>query len=309
MKHTLKTMQNMNNLLFKSIFIIALILVSLTQTACEDVISVKVDNKDPKLVVDAFINNLPQTQTITLTRSTNYFDTNQAPTVNNATVLVVDTTTLKPFFFLPKGEGKYQFTPNPSSGDTFAINHAYALLILVDGDTLTSFCKLNRTATIDSIRLVDVEGNGPPFNTTGYYVELMAKDALGKGDFYWIKTYRNDTFLNKISQLNISADMGNTSTDVDGELFIYPIRYSGVNDFFRSYKKDEVVRIEIHSIDAITYAWFNLVRNENQNGGLFATPPSNIFSNIIALNKNPKYKMGGIFCMSAVVAQSIKIPD
>jgi len=107
----------------------------------------------------------------------------------------------------------------------------------VDGDTLASFCNLARTATIDSIRLVDVEGNGPPFNTTGYYVELMAKDAFGKGDFYWIKTFRNDTFLSSIDQLNISADMGNTSTDVDGELFIYPIRYSGVNDFLRSFKK------------------------------------------------------------------------
>ncbi len=296
------------NNIFQSLTIMALVILAMFQSSCEDVITVKVDNKDPKLVVDAFINNLPQTQTITLTRSVNYFDTNQAPTVNNATVLIVDTNSLKPFFFVPKGEGKYQFTPNPATGDTFAINHAYALLILVDGDTLTSFCKLNRTANIDSIRLVDVVGNGPPFNTTGYYVELMAKDAFGKGDFYWIKTFRNDTFLGKISQLNISADMGNTSTDVDGELFIYPIRYNGVNDFFRSYKEGEEVRIEVHSIDAIAYAWFNLVRNENQNGGLFATPPSNIFSNIIALNKNPKYTLGGLFNMSAVVAQSIKIP-
>ena len=103
--------------------------------------------------------------------------------------------------------------------------------------------------------------------------------------------------------------MGNTSTDVDGELFIYPIRYSGVNDFLRSFKKDETVRLEIHSISAIAYGWFNLVRNENQNGGLFATPPANIFSNIIAVNKNPKNTLGGLFCMSAVVRETILIPE
>ncbi len=282
---------------------------ALFQTGCEDEIKVNVDYNNPKLVVDAFINNLPQTQTITLSRAVNYFDTNTAPAVTNAQVLLFDTTAGKPFFFQHTEKGKYQFTPNASTGDTFTVGHDYALFILVDGDTLASFCNLARTATIDSIRLVDVEGNGPPFNTTGYYVELMAKDAFGKGDFYWIKTFRNDTFLSSIDQLNISADMGNTSTDVDGELFIYPIRYSGVNDFLRSFKKDETVRLEIHSISAIAYGWFNLVRNENQNGGLFATPPANIFSNIIAVNKNPKNTLGGLFCMSAVVRETILIPE
>jgi len=292
-----------------AVFTSILVVLTLFQTGCEDEIKVSVDYNQPKLVVDAFINNLPQTQTITLSKAVNYFDTNTAPAITNAQVLLFDTTAGKPFFFQHTEKGKYQFTPNANSGDTFTIGHDYALFILVDGDTLASFCRLSRTATFDSIRLVDVEGNGPPFNTTGYYVELMAKDAFGKGDFYWIKTFRNDTFLNNIDQLNISADMGNTSTDVDGELFIYPIRYSGVNDFSRSFKKDENIRLEIHSISPIAYGWFNLVRNENQNGGLFATPPANIFSNIIAINKNPKNTLGGLFCMSAVVRKEILIPD
>ncbi len=292
-----------------AVFTSILVVLTLFQTGCEDEIIVSVDYNQPKLVVDAFINNLPQTQTITLSKAVNYFDTNTAPAITNAQVLLFDTTAGKPFFFQHTEKGKYQFTPNANSGDTFTIGHDYALFILVDGDTLASFCRLSRTATFDSIRLVDVEGNGPPFNTTGYYVELMAKDAFGKGDFYWIKTFRNDTFLNNIDQLNISADMGNTSTDVDGELFIYPIRYSGVNDFSRSFKKDENIRLEIHSISPIAYGWFNLVRNENQNGGLFATPPANIFSNIIAINKNPKNTLGGLFCMSAVVRKEILIPD
>ncbi|MFM1791709.1 MAG: hypothetical protein RLZZ252_63 [Bacteroidota bacterium] len=298
------------NLNLKSlIFTCILVGLAVFQTGCEDEIKVSVDYNKPKLVVDAFINNLPETQTITLSKGVNYFDTNAAPAVTNAQVLLFDTTAGKPYFFQHTEKGKYQFTPNPATGDTFTIGHDYALFILVDGDTLASFCNLARTATIDSIRLVDVEGNGPPFNTTGYYVELMAKDAFGKGDFYWIKTFRNDTFLNDIDQLNISADMGNTSTEVDGELFIYPIRYSGVNDFLRSFKKDETVRLEIHSISAIAYGWFNLVRNENQNGGLFATPPANIFSNIIAINKNPKNTLGGLFCMSSVVRETILIPE
>ena len=283
----------------------------LFSTGCEDVITVDVVNKNPKIVVDAFVNNQLDTQTITLTRSIGYFDsTGSEPAITNAQVAIIDQSAALPklFVFQHSNKGKYQFVPNASTGDTFTIGHDYALLVTVGQDTLVSFSTLNPTTRIDSLRLVDVVGNGPPINTTGNYVELMAKDRKGPGDFYWIKTFRNDSFLNSISQLNVSADMGNTSNGQDGELFIYPIRYNGVNDFLRSYKTGETVRIEIHSINAIAFAWFNLVISENQNGGLFATPPANIFTNIASFNPKKKPALGGFFCMSAVTSASVKIP-
>ncbi|MEN9311966.1 MAG: hypothetical protein RIT42_72 [Bacteroidota bacterium] len=297
-----------NTRLFNGLIALTIVLLS---TSCEDVIQVDVVQKTPKIVVDAFVNNQLDTQTIKLTRSIGYFDsTGSEPAITNAQVAIIDQSATLPklFLFQHAGNGKYQFVPNAVGGDTFAIGHDYALLVVVDQDTLVSFSRLNPTTSIDSIRLVDVVGNGPPINTTGNYVELMAKDRKGPGDFYWIKTYRNDSFLNSINQLNISADMGNTSNGQDGELFIYPIRYNGVNDFLRSFKTGETVRIEIHSINAVAFAWFNLVVSENQNGGLFATPPANIFSNVASLNPNKKPGVGGFFCMSAVTAASVKIP-
>jgi hypothetical protein len=86
------------------------------------------------------------------------------------------------------------------------------------------------------------------------------------------------------------------------------VRYNGVNDFSRSFKTGETVRIEIHSINAIAFAWFNLVVSENQNGGLFATPPANIFTNVVSFNPNKKTAIGGFFCMSAVTNASVTIP-
>ncbi len=280
-------------------------------SGCEDVIQVDVVNKSPKIVVDAFVNNQSDTQIIRLTRSIGYFDsTGKEPAIANAQVAIVDQTTSIPKLFVFKYayNGKYQFVPNKLTGDTFSIEHDYALLVVVDKDTLVSFSKLNPTTVIDSLHLVDVVGNGPPINTTGKYVELYANDRVGQGDFYWIKTFRNDTFSNSINQLNISADMGNTSNGQDGKLFIYPVRYNQVNDFLRSYKTGETVRLEIHSINAVVFAWFNLVINENRNGGLFATPPANIFSNIISFNPNKKVSVGGCFCMSAVCSASVTIP-
>lgn len=292
-------------------FIILVITAMTLLSGCEDVIQVNVINKSPKIVVDAFVNNQIDTQTVRLTRSIGYFDsTGKEPIITHAQVAIVDQSASVPTLFVFKYayNGKYQFVPNQTTGDTFTVGHDYALLVVVDKDTLVSFSRLNPTTVIDSLHLVDVVGNGPPINTTGKYVELYANDRVGQGDFYWIKTFRNDTFSNSINQLNISADMGNTSNGQDGKLFIYPVRYNQVNDFLRSYKTGETVRLEIHSINAVVFAWFNLVINENRNGGLFATPPANIFSNVISFNPNKKVSVGGCFCMSAVCSASVTIP-
>jgi len=292
-------------------FIILVITAMTLLSGCEDVIQVNVINKSPKIVVDAFVNNQIDTQTVRLTRSIGYFDsTGKEPIITHAQVAIVDQSASVPKLFVFKYtyNGKYQFVPNQTTGDTFTVGHDYALLVVVDKDTLVSFSRLNPTTVIDSLHLVDVVGNGPPINTTGKYVELYANDRVGQGDFYWIKTFRNDTFSNSINQLNISADMGNTSNGQDGKLFIYPVRYNQVNDFLRSYKTGETVRLEIHSINAVVFAWFNLVINENRNGGLFATPPANIFSNVISFNPNKKVSVGGCFCMSAVCSASVTIP-
>lgn len=65
-----------------AVFTSVLVVLTLFQTGCEDEIKVSVDYNQPKLVVDAFINNLPQTQTITLSKAVNYFDTNTAPALS-----------------------------------------------------------------------------------------------------------------------------------------------------------------------------------------------------------------------------------
>ena len=218
-------------------FIILVITAMTLLSGCEDVIQVNVINKSPKIVVDAFVNNQIDTQTVRLTRSIGYFDsTGKEPIITHAQVAIVDQSASVPKLFVFKYtyNGKYQFVPNQTTGDTFTVGHDYALLVVVDKDTLVSFSRLNPTTVIDSLHLVDVVGNGPPINTTGKYVELYANDRVGQGDFYWIKTFRNDTFSNSINQLNISADMGNTSNGQDGKLFIYPVRYNQVNDFLRS---------------------------------------------------------------------------
>jgi hypothetical protein len=131
----------------------------------------------------------------------------------------------------------------------------------------------------------------------------------GLGNYYWLKTFRNDTFIGEINKLNISQDMGNNSNGQDGDLLIYPVRFSGLNQFLRPYRDGEKVRVEIHSISRFAYFWFQLVVNQSNNGGLFATPPVNIQSNLFMLNQNSKRGVAGFFNIAAVNSIEIVVKE
>ena len=280
-------------------------------SSCEDVIQVQVKQSEVKMVVDAFINNLDTVQRIRITKSIPYFDSSfTEPAVTTAQVIIADSTSLKIFPFVHTQNGYYEWKPNKLTGDTFTVGHTYALFVVANGDTLVSLSKMNPTvARIDSLRTIPSDGNGPPSKNPGRYAELFAKDLPGLGNFYWIKTFRNDTFLNEIQKLNISQDMGNNSNGQDGDLFIYPKRFNGLNIFRTPYQDGDTVRVEIHSITPEAYYWFNLVVNQNRNSGLFATPPVNIGTNILSFNPKKKIPLAGFFCMSAVIRSQIIVKE
>lgn len=293
---------------FRGILFGLLAIFSLTQ--CEDVVNVKVDAGPPKLVVDAFVNNLPETQRIRLTLSIPYFNKpGSEPPVSGATVAIIDTSDLlnpRIFLFADSGNGNYIWKPNPSAGDTFVVGRNYALVVIEGGDTLVSLSRMNPTAVIDSLFVVNETGDNPGI-TKGKYVELAARDLQGRGNTYWIKTWYNDTFRNAIFDMNLAYDMANSPNGQDGGLFIWPIRYGALNDFQKPYRVGDKVRVEIHSLTPEAFYWLQLIRNENQNGGLFATPPSNIGTNIFNFNPAKKRLTAGIFCMSAVSRKVLEV--
>ena len=293
------------------IYLTAFVFLAFSQIACEDIVEVDVEQKQKKLVVDAFIDNQLQTQTIRLTESIPFFDLpGTEPPVTTATVVLADTSTGKIFPFIHDSMGYYRWNPNEMSGDTLTVGSSYALFIIENGDTVVGITKLYPTADrIDSLRTLPTKGNGPPFIDTGRYCEIFAYDLPGIGNHYWLKTFRNDTLLGDIEELNISQDMGNNSGGLDGDLFLYPVRFTQLNQFLRPYIEGDKVRVEIHSINREAYYWIQLIYNESNNGGLFATPPVNIMSNLFYLNQNPKRGIAGFFNVAAVNAIEITVVE
>ena len=286
-----------------------LLLKSLLLTSCEDAIEVDINDDNAQLVVDAWINNKPETQTIKLRRTLPYFDNSFAPEVTGATVIVADSDSTLFVFTDDNGDGNYTWTP--SAGQTLNEEKDYALYIQLDGDEYISFSKMNRTMPIDSIHYEEREKLlGFP---AGIYAQVYAVDPVGGGDVYWIKTFKNGQFLNKAQEMNLAYDAGFPGGSTDGVLLISPLR-DLVNRFADTeegaednldvppYAIGDTIRVEIHSLtlEAYYYLYEAQLQMTQGDNGIFSTPITNVPTNIFPRNENAKEDPVGFFCVSNV---------
>lgn len=118
----------------------------------------------------------------------------------------------------------------------------------------------------------------------------------GETDYYWVKSFRNGIFFNEGGEINLAVD-GAYSNAADGFPFIPPIAKS-ITPGGEFFQKNDICRVEIHSINEQTSKFLTQVQTQTTNFGLFATVPENTKTNITS--SNDKVKVVGWFCMSAV---------
>ena len=268
--------------------------------SCEDIIEVQLDEGEVLLVVDAWLNNENDTQQIRLSTTAPYFDSQQTPAVENATV-TVSSDTGETFDFNHIGNGIYEWVPqvDETLGD---IGTNYELNIFADGVTYTSSTRLNRVPVIDSITQEFIDDD--PFRDEGIYTEFISRDLVGLGDTYWVKTFKNGQYLNKPEEINIAFDAGfDSGGEVDGIVFIPPIRFltNEIDDagMFVKWEPGEEIRIEIHSISNEAFAFMEIGRDQLLNGsnGIFSEPLANTRGNVTSDNGTTVL---GIFNVAAI---------
>ena len=258
-------------------------------TSCEDKIDVTLDDADAIIVIDAFLTDTPgEVQKIVVTRSQSYFDNGAPIPVEDAEVAIGVSDVIIPFDY---EDGAYVWDPEINSslsnnGSTFT------LYVMIDNITYTSTTELGRSPEVEEIRQ-EVRENEIGSIDGGTYCEFIARDFVGMGDSYWIKTFKNGIFLNRPEEINLAFDAGfDQGADSDGLIFIPPIREltnpfpdsTEVADEISPWATGDVCRVEIHSINNSTFAFMELVRDQLLNGrnGIFAEPLANSPSNIVA---------------------------
>ncbi|MES2763392.1 MAG: DUF4249 domain-containing protein [Bacteroidota bacterium] len=276
--------------LFLSLFVV------LALTSCEDVIQVKLDQGNPLLTVDAFVNDMRSQQKVRLTYTDDYFSQKKNEPVQGATVNLRDLTAGVDYIFTDNNDGNYVY--NLATADTLGrVGHEYELTVTHDGNIFKSNSRLNRTAQIDSLIVEYVEA-GSFGGEAGYRFSFLGTDPVGDtSDFYWVKSFRNGVFFNKGGNINICENAA-FGAGADGLIFITPVA-EGITPGGERFQKNDVCRAEIHSINLETYNFLTQVATQTTNSGLFATSPENVKTNIKNTTSD-KVKVVGWFCMSAV---------
>jgi hypothetical protein len=290
--------------------------------SCEDVIDIELPTSDPVVVIDAWITDKPETQTIKVLKTLPYFENSFLPGLNEATVRVQDLTDNVVYDF-SRGEedGTYIWEPDITRPTFGKIGNDFKLTVQMGTISYEAYSSMNRVPQIDSIVYRFEKGNS--FFPDSYFAQFYALDPIDPGDTYWIKAWKNGKFLNQPSEINISYDAGGSpGAIVDGIIFIQPIR-DGINpfdedennEFLSPYEPGDSVYVELHSINYDSYTFLNEVAIQtNRPGGfaeLFAQPLANVSSNI-SLNDETSGASNaiGFFNVSAVSAQGRRLdPD
>jgi len=289
-------------------FLLTVILAASFFWSCEDNIYPELEQAEPQIVIDAWINNTQSPQYIRITETLPYFDSLSDAGIGNATVYIIDNEDDTRYDFSEKYPGVYEWIPSPEHPQIGKVMNSYNLFVEIGEKVYTSSSLLNRVPEIDSIVFSYKEESIYP---EGYYAQFYANDIIGPGDTYWIKAYKNGSFLNKPSEINLAFDAGFAAgSNIDGisfmELireFINPHDTDASGDELPSFMPGDSVFVEIHSInyEAFTYMSELLIQTDRPGGfaELFSVPLANVPTNIVNIDTGGP-KAIGFFNMSAV---------
>ncbi len=282
---------------------------ALLLAACEEVIYPTLEPADPVLVVDAWISNVPGTQVILLSRTQPYFEATVPPPLSGASVSVLDELGHVFVFAESATPGRYEWTP--SGADTLRVGGKYQLRVIVGTETFEAASYMGRVPAIDSLTFERDKNIATGDSITR--AEFWATDPAGRGDAYWIRSWKNGIPLLKPGEINIAFDAGlSIGGPADGVIFIPPVRRR-----INSIDEDEdgglrnpiadgdSIHVQVHSVTVAAFTYLNEVSIQtNRPGGfaeLFATPLANVSTNLF--NTNPGgSRVVGFFNVAAVSA-------
>ncbi|MGV8964571.1 MAG: DUF4249 family protein [Candidatus Saccharimonadaceae bacterium] len=282
--------------------IIFLLSISTFLVSCEDIVELKLSDKDIGLyAVEAKIttNNNPF---VLLYKSQLVSSDADYPGVSGATVVIADNSTPQKSITLQESnERKGLYIPMK---DTFFLGvkgREYNLTITVDGVTMLATEMLAPVEPIDSIQVRPSNRGDKLFLGIFTY----GNEPAGLGNYYKWDIYVNKRLLASSKYLIIAND-----EIVDGNYI------SGLEIFtdFHDPKKPEdmilnlgdTIQVNQTSVSKFGYNFYSQMSNQGQTGGLFSVPPANIKSNITSSDNR---HVLGMFTANDVSASNTVIID
>jgi len=220
--------------------------------SCEDVIEIELNDMEPQLVVEGVINDIDDQFKVRLSKTTDYFNEDNNPTVSDAVITLTDNAgnmatlnEIEPGIYVEESmHGK----PNTS----------YILNILSEGKEYTANASIPEEVTIDSLTY---EYNPESIlYDQGYVVSCHFSEPGAFTNFYRLKTY------------NINDDTnGRDSEDIyDDDIF------NGKNVElpweYEVYLPLDTVVVELYTLDESTFDYYKTLFPISGDGMSISSP-------------------------------------
>ncbi|MFY7670254.1 DUF4249 domain-containing protein [Tenacibaculum sp. MEBiC06402] len=257
----------------KSIYIL-FIAISTIFSSCTDVVDVDVPNGGARLVVEASINwekgTTGNEQTIKLSTSTAYFDSNAVVPATGATVSVTKENDGAQFVFTDQNNGEYtttNFVPE--------IGAVYTLNIVYNGETYSATETLIGFTEINSV--TQEEG----FNEDEYRVRVLFDDPADEVNYYMGEFIQDNLAVPSLSSIRDEFVNGNEAfvlhfdeknvpgTDIDIKVF-------GISERFYFYIEQLIQQSG----------------TQGGAGGPFQTTPAQLKGNCVNVNDSNEEVLG-----------------
>lgn len=172
----------------KPILYFALLL--LFTSSCQKVIDLKVNDSDPKLVIEANYDAVAQKVQVHISKSIGVFSSDTFPVITNAQVDIIDGIgVVSPL--INKGEGNYaleNYVP--------VYNNVYRVVVIIKGKTYTASDSLVPVVPIDTITQEKLPPN--PIADDGYAIYVHFTDPPNE-NFYRIRINKNGKWQHKLN--------------------------------------------------------------------------------------------------------------
>ena len=260
--------------------------------SCDEPYTIDTDQQESQIIVEALLTNELKQHFVKISETTGFYSSGQTPRVSEATVLVTDDQG-NSFTYVEDQEdpGRY-LSEIPFQGE---VGVTYTLMIIINGQTISSSETMMRVTTIDSLTYNIDEEEKKYLEDHGidrgryYEVLLYTKEPQDTQDYYLFKFYRNGEILNYDGEDIYYADDEVIQENIDGIVF---------NDW---YSKDEVAGIEMYSLSRNAFLFYSdLEITLNNDGGLFSPLPTNPRTNLVG-------NALGLFQVSAIASDEITI--
>lgn len=228
-------------------------------TACEKEIDIDLNSADPKLVIEALLDDSGRGAWVKLTQTLNFSDTIAPPVQSGAVVVLVRMSDNRRDTLQQLPDSAYVLPGYvPAQGD------AYALEVTHEGDFYRAVASMPTPIPLDSLVIEPTFGSGglPSFTPERRNALLYAfyNDPPGERNYYQLQAFQNDTATTNLFLYNDELNSGG--------LQVSPV-------FVQTYINGRI-RVELQHISE---AVFRYLTNLNTNIGQGSASPANPISN------------------------------